>query len=63
MPEEQEAQQVEALSSPEDEVRLLAYQYWEERGCPNDSAEEDWIRAEQEIARRAAPPLTMSAAG
>jgi hypothetical protein len=24
---------------------------WEERGCPNDSAGEDWFRAEAEIQR------------
>ena len=65
---EEQTLEIETLSSPEeppapqDEIRLLAYQFWEERGCPNDSPEEDWLRAEEEIARRAAPPLTLSAA-
>lgn len=27
----------------------LAYQFWEERGCPIGSPEEDWYRAEQEM--------------
>ena len=27
----------------------LAYSYWEERGRQGGSAEEDWLRAEQEL--------------
>jgi hypothetical protein len=27
-------------------VAELAYRYWEERGCPSGSPEEDWYRAE-----------------
>ena len=34
-------------------VALLAYFYWEARGCPRDSPEEDWFRAESELPRRA----------
>ena len=30
-------------------IGRLAYFYWEERGCPNDSADEDWFRAEAEL--------------
>jgi hypothetical protein len=38
-----------------EEVERLAHSYWEARGCPEGSAEEDWFRAEQEVrARRAA---------
>jgi hypothetical protein len=59
--EEQEAPQPEALSSTEEEIRQLAYQYWEERGRPDGAGEEDWLRAEEEIARRETPPLTRSA--
>jgi len=29
------------------EIARLAYSYWEARGCPAGSAEEDWFRAEQ----------------
>jgi len=29
----------------------LAYKYWEGRGCPLGSSDEDWYRAEREIAR------------
>jgi hypothetical protein len=32
-------------------IGRLAYFYWEERGCQNDSADEDWFRAEAEIQR------------
>jgi hypothetical protein len=31
------------------EIAQLAYSYWEARGCANGSAEEDWVRAEQEL--------------
>lgn len=31
-------------------VAELAYKYWELRGCPVASSEEDWYRAEREIA-------------
>ena len=35
-----------------DEIALLAYSYWEERGCQGGSAEDDWLRAEQVILNR-----------
>ncbi len=42
-----------AGSDPEpDEVERLAYQYWQQRGRPTGSSEEDWYRAEQEIKLR-----------
>lgn len=30
-------------------IETLAYQFWEERGRPLGSAEEDWFRAEREL--------------
>jgi len=30
-------------------ISALAYFFWEQRGCPCGSPEEDWYRAEQEI--------------
>jgi hypothetical protein len=30
-------------------VADLAYQLWQERGCPIGSPEQDWYRAEQEL--------------
>lgn len=42
-----------AASQPDvslrERIALLAYSYWESRGCQGGSAEEDWFRAEQEI--------------
>lgn len=35
-----------------EEVARLAYQFWEERGCPFGSSEVDWWRAEQELRAR-----------
>jgi len=31
------------------EVAVLAYSYWEARGCQGGSPEEDWFRAEREL--------------
>jgi hypothetical protein len=33
-------------------IAELAYSYWEQRGCPLGSAEEDWFRAERTIRER-----------
>jgi len=30
----------------------LAYRYWQERGCPIGSPEEDWYRAVRELRER-----------
>jgi DUF2934 family protein len=35
-------------------IARRAYFYWEERGCPNDSADEDWFRAEADLQNRLA---------
>jgi hypothetical protein len=43
---------VDADSSEEHEaIERLAYWYWEQRGCPIGSPEEDWYRAENELRR------------
>ena len=39
-------------------IARLAYIYWEERGCPNDSPDEDWLRAEGELRNRLATPAS-----
>ena len=31
------------------EIAILAYYFWQERGCPIGSPEEDWFRAEQAV--------------
>ncbi len=35
------------------EIAALAYEYWQERGQPEGSAEEDWHRAVKELRSRA----------
>jgi hypothetical protein len=44
-----------------DEIAALAYQYWQERGCPIGSDQEDWLRAENELKNRT--ELRATAAG
>jgi len=41
-------------SPSQDEIAVLAYSYWEARGCKNGSPEEDWFRAERELRSRGA---------
>ena len=40
-------------------IERLAYSYWQARGCPIGSPEEDWYRAEDALRQRA----TAAAAG
>lgn len=47
------------LSAPAYEViARLAYQYWQERGCPDSSPEEDWFRAEADLQKQASKTTT-----
>ncbi|HUJ20709.1 MAG TPA: DUF2934 domain-containing protein [Bryobacteraceae bacterium] len=32
-----------------EEIARLAYAYWQARGCPHGSPEEDWLRAESDL--------------
>jgi hypothetical protein len=34
------------------DIAQLAYHLWLERGCPEGCPNDDWYRAEQELARR-----------
>ena len=43
---------VEHRTLDQEAIALLAYFYWEERGCPNESPDEDWFRAEAELRHR-----------
>jgi plasmid replication initiation protein len=36
-----------------EEIQRLAEKYWAERGFPDGSAEQDWLRAEQELLQKA----------
>jgi DUF2934 family protein len=35
------------------QIALLAYSYWQARGAPDGSPEEDWFRAQAELGRPA----------
>jgi len=35
-----------------EEIALLAFTFWEARGCCGGSAEEDWLRAEHQLRAR-----------
>jgi hypothetical protein len=45
---------LEALIATHEQTAALAYALREERGCPDGSLQEDWFRAEREIAARSA---------
>jgi hypothetical protein len=45
---------IEHPTLDQEAIARLAYSYWEERGCPNDSPDEDWFRAETELRNRLA---------
>lgn len=40
---------VSATSPSREEIARLAQKFWMERGQPNGSAEQDWLRAEREL--------------
>jgi len=46
------------LASNREAIAVLAYFYWEERGCPNDSPHEDWFRAEAQLRDKNATTAT-----
>jgi hypothetical protein len=53
-PEKVTPEKVSDAVPSQDDIAVLAYFYWEARGCPDGSAEEDWLRAEQELFERIA---------
>ena len=46
--QETEREQEQTARNPET-VEQLAYRFWQERGCPAGSPDEDWYRAEREL--------------
>jgi hypothetical protein len=34
------------------DISALAYQLWQDRGCPDGSPEEEWYRAERQLTRK-----------
>jgi len=47
------AEQVTAFTPSHEEIARLAEQYWAERGRQDGQAEQDWLRAEQELMQMA----------
>lgn len=47
------AEQVTAITPSHEEIARLAEQYWAERGHLDGQAEQDWLRAEQELMKMA----------
>jgi hypothetical protein len=43
------AKKQETTAPSREEIARLAERYWAERGWPEGSAEQDWLRAEQEL--------------
>ena len=41
------------LKPSREEIEQLAYQFWEQRGYQHGYALQDWLRAEQELRKRA----------
>jgi hypothetical protein len=42
-------------------IEKLAYHYWVERGCPEGSPGEDWLRAERVIQAKQSHPALVEA--
>lgn len=43
------AEKIEAYRPTHEEIAALAQRYWAERGHTDGQAEQDWLRAEQEL--------------
>jgi hypothetical protein len=43
---------VSAHTATEEDIAVLAYQLWQDRGCPNGSSQDDWFRAVEELEPR-----------
>jgi hypothetical protein len=48
-----EAARLDAAEQPstQNDIAQLAYALWERRGCPDGSAEIDWLEAEAQLRR------------
>ena len=46
-----------ATGCDHEEVCQLAFSYWQARGCPEGSPEDDWFRPEHELSSRAVSAL------
>jgi hypothetical protein len=52
-PDSSEATELASNRDEREEITRLAHQFWIERGCPIETPEEDWFRAEAEVRSRA----------
>lgn len=43
------------LDGRQEEIALVAYSYWQSRGCVDGYDLEDWLMAEQEVQARHSP--------
>ena len=49
-PEQNEVENINGSKAPDHEqIAVRAFELWHARGCPNGSAEQDWLRAEAEL--------------
>ena len=39
----------QTASATHEKIAVLAYELWQQRGCPEGCPEEDWFRAEQQL--------------
>jgi hypothetical protein len=51
---------VASIDSDRGDFAALAYQLWNDRGCPIGSPDEDWFRAENELKGSNAPTAAES---
>lgn len=59
-PEQHEVDQ-EGLFPSIEQIARRAHQLWVKKGCPEGSAEQDWLQAEQELkARNSSEPSSQS---
>lgn len=49
-----------ARTPSRDEIELRAYQLYEQRGCEDGRADEDWFAAERELTEQFAPETSKS---
>ena len=45
-----------AEASRQNDIARLAYALWQQRGCPEGSAERDWLEAEQHVRESSVDP-------
>ena len=51
--------QQQFMDACEDEIRELAYQKWEEAGCPSGDGHDFWLEAEREVIAERSDAMSM----